>query len=84
MGVSLVFLAVPSLATLPLDWRVCSRQICAGDLQRGIMVWLMLATTLLLTVIHLAAGLTAFFARDGHPAAQISVILRPAHDMLPA
>jgi len=69
-------------STLPRNWRACAGQICAGDLRRGTMVWLIPATTVLPTLIHLAAGLGAIAARIGLEDAKIAAILRPAHDML--
>lgn len=47
---------------LPLDWRQYRATVCGGDWRAGTMLWLMLATTLAPTALHLAAGLGAVFS----------------------
>lgn len=70
--------------TLPFDWRAYRDTLCAGDWQRGTMLWLMLSTTLAPTALHLAAGFGAVFAHSGQIDEKIAAILRPARDALVA
>ena len=68
------------LSPLPLqfDWRLYRDTICGGDWQQGTMLWLMLATTLAPTALHLTAGAGAVAAHSARLDAQIDAILRPA------
>lgn len=69
-------------AALPLDWRAWLGQICAGDRGRGMMLWLMLMTTLIPTALHLAAGLGAILTRNARIDQQIHAILAPRAEAL--
>jgi hypothetical protein len=71
-------------ATLTFDWRAYRDELCAGDWQRGTMLWLMLSTTLAPTALHLAAGFGAVFAHSAQIDEKIAAILRPARDALVA
>ncbi|ABA77572.1 hypothetical protein GQF56_14980 [Rhodobacter sphaeroides] len=71
-------------ASLPFDWRAYRASLCAGDLERGTMLWLMLLTTLAPTAVHLATGLGAVLTRTAKIDREIHALLGPAAEKLEA
>lgn len=65
---------------LTFDWRAYRETLCAGNWQQGTMLWLMLATTLAPTALHLAVGVGAMAAHRAHIDLTIRDIMTQTRD----